>query len=128
MRMRLAKQALRQRIIALLAAYAIALASLIAAFGAAQTAAAALDGGTGVICHSDLGTGGPASGSHESNGTLCSKCIGCVTSLATVIPPVPVTTGPQNLSFKRIDLPAFSLLRANARSNAHRSRGPPPVL
>ena len=126
--MRFANQALRQRVIALLAAYAIALASLIAAFGAAQTAAAALDGGTGVICHTDLGTGGPASGSDESNGTLCSKCIGCVTSLATVIPPTVATAGPPQLAFKRLDLPPLSDRIASAKSNAHRPRGPPPVL
>jgi hypothetical protein len=123
-----AKRPLRQRIIALAVAYAIALASLIASFGAAQAAAAAVDGGSGVICHSDL-AGGPITDSHENDGTICFKsCIGCMTSLATVIPPTIAAAGPQQLSFKRLDLPARAVAIAGVKFNAHRSRGPPPVL
>jgi len=123
-----AKRPLRQRIVALVAAYAIALASLIASFGAAQTAAAAVDGGSGVICHSDL-AGGPITGSHEDDGTICFKsCIGCMTSLATVIPPTVAAAGPPQLPFKRLDLPVRLVRLDSAKANAHRSRGPPPVL
>jgi hypothetical protein len=121
-----AKRLLRQRIIALAAAYAIAFASLIASFGAAQ--AAAVDGGSGVICHGDLARG-PITGSHEDDATICFKsCIGCMMSLATVIPPTVVAAGPPQLSFKRLDLPARLVILAGAKANAHRSRGPPPVL
>jgi hypothetical protein len=121
---------LRERVIALAAAYAIALASLIASFGAAQAAAEATaagpDGGTGIICHSDTGERTPASGSHESNGAICFKCFGCVTSsLTTIIPPAVPAAGPRQLSFKRLDLPALLVRLAGTRSNAHRSRGPP---
>jgi hypothetical protein len=120
---------LRQRIIALVAAYAIALASLIAGFSAAEATAAALDGGAGIICHSDQGAGGSPTGSHDSNAAICLKsCVGCMASLGMVIPPTLAAAGLRMLSFKRLDLPAFSLLRAGARSNAHRSRGPPPAL
>jgi hypothetical protein len=123
---------LRERVIALAAAYAIALAGLIASFGAAQAAAEAAASGvdTGIICHSDAGKGAPGTGSHESNGAICFKsCIGCVTSsLATIIPPAIAAANPPQLSFKRLDLPACSVRLADAKANAHRSRGPPPAL
>lgn len=126
MRKALAKRALHRRIIALLAAYAIALASLVASFGAVQAAIGAVDGA--VICHTDA-QGAPASGSHNDDGTICFKsCIGCMTSLATVIPPTIAVSDPPQLSFKRLDLPALSFAVASAKSNAHRSRGPPQVL
>jgi hypothetical protein len=116
---------LRQRIIALVAAYAIALASLAAGLGAAQAAVEALDGGYGVICHSDGAEGSP-SGSHDGNGAICLKsCIGCISALVTVIPATVATAGPPHLSFKRLDLPAPLTILAGAKANAHRSRGPP---
>jgi hypothetical protein len=125
---------LRQRVIALVAAYAIALASLISGLGSAQAASqaasqAAADGGNGVICHSDVAGPGPATGSDDSKGAICFKCcIGCMTSLATVIPPAVAAAGPPQLAFKRLDLPALSIRVAEAKSKAHRSRGPPQVL
>jgi len=124
-----ARRPLRRRIIALVAAYAIALASLIASFGAAQAAAETVDGETGIICHSDVAVGGPASTSHESNGTICFKtCIGCMTSFATIFPPAVATTTCAQLSFKRLDLPTLGIRLADTKSDAHRSRGPPPAL
>jgi hypothetical protein len=123
-----ARRPLRQRVIALVAAYAIALASLVAGFGAAQAAAEAVDGAGGVICHSDIAEG-PGTGSHESNSAICLKsCLGCMTSLATVIPPAVAAAGPPQLSSKRLDLPARVVPIAGTKFNAHRSRGPPPVL
>jgi hypothetical protein len=122
---------LRQRVIALVAAYAIALASLISGLGAAQAASsqAAVGGGSGVICHSNVGEPGPATGSDDSKGTICFICcIGCMTSLATVMPPAVAAADPPQLAFKRIDLPALSIRVAEIKSKAHRSRGPPPVL
>ena len=125
MRHAFARRPLRQRIIALVAAYAIALASLAAGFGAAQAAVEALDGGYGVICHSD-GAGGPPTGSHDSNGAICLKsCIGCIGSLATVMPPTVAPAGPPQLAFKRLDPPAPVAIVAGAKTNAYRSRGPP---
>jgi hypothetical protein len=123
-----AKRPLRQRIVALVAAYAIALASLIASFVAAQAAATAVEGGSGVICHSDL-AGGPITGSHEDDGTICFKsCIGCMTSLAMTTPPTVSATQMQQSASKRLDLPVRLVCLDNAKANAHRSRGPPPVL
>ena len=121
---------MRQRVIALVTAYAIALAGLIASFGAAQAAADAVgaNGATGVICHS-LGETGPASGSHDSNGDICLKtCIGCVTSLATVIPPTVAMAAVPQVSFERLDPSTHWVRLAEAKSRAHRSRGPPSTL
>jgi hypothetical protein len=116
---------LRQRIIALAAAYAIALANLVAGFGAAQAAVAALDGGYGVICHSD-GAEGPPTGSQDNNSAICLKsCIGCISALTTVMPPTIAPPGPPQLAFKQLDLPARSINLAGAKAKAHRSRGPP---
>src|SRR5215469_6267284 len=120
---------LRRQIIALGTAYAIALAGLIESFGAAQAAAAALDGGNSVICHSDLAQEGPATRSHESDDAICFKsCVGCMASMATVIPPTVAAAGPPQLSFKQLDRPGHSPAIARAKSNAHRSRGPPQAL
>jgi len=119
-----ARRLLRQRIIALVAAYAIALASLAAGFGAAQAAVEALDGGYGVICHSD-GAEGLPTGSHDSDGAICKSCIGCIGSLATVMPPTVAPAAPPRLTSKRLDLPAPVVILAGAKANAHRSRGPP---
>jgi hypothetical protein len=119
---------LRERVIALVAAYAIALASLIASFSAAQATAGPIDGANLAICHG-LGEAAPATGSHQGSGDICLKtCIGCMTSLATIIPPTVAAADPSLVSFKRLDLPALSVRLAGAKSNAHRSRGPPPAL
>jgi hypothetical protein len=127
-RITFARRSLRGRIIALFAAYAIALAGVVASFGAAQSAAQAADQEGGVICHSDLATG-PATGSHNSNGDICLKtCIGCIASLATVIPPTVAAAGLPQVSFKRLDPPTCWVRLAETKSSAHRSRGPPSTL
>ena len=123
-----AKRPLRQRIVALVAAYAIAFAGLIASFVAAQTAAEAAARPDVIICHSSLG-GEPVPASPDSNGNLCIKsCVGCITSLAMAIPPtVSATRMPQSAS-KRVNLPVHLVRLDSAKANAHRARGPPPVL
>jgi hypothetical protein len=126
--MTFAKRPLRQRVIALVAAYAIALAGVVASFGIAQSAAQTADQDGGIICHSDLATG-PGTGSHDSDGDICLKtCIGCIASLATVLPPTVATTGLPQVSFERLDLPTRWVRLAETKSSAHRSRGPPSTL
>ena len=89
MRMTFANKSLRARIVALVAAYAIAFAGLIASFLAAQAAAETATQPDVVICHSSL-PDKPAPGPQDSNGNLCIKsCVGCITSLAMAIPPTP---------------------------------------
>jgi hypothetical protein len=115
---------LRQRVIALVAAYAIAFAGVIANFVAAQAAAETAAQLDVVICHSSLGEH-PAP-SQDSNGNLCIKsCVGCITLAMGIAPTVSATRPPQS-AFKRFDLPGSVVGIAGAKFNAHRPRGPPP--
>jgi hypothetical protein len=119
---------LRQRIIALVAAYAIAFAGLIASFVAAQAAAETAAQPDVVICHSSLGEH-PAPASQDNNSNLCIKsCIGCITSLAMAIPPTVSAARLPQPAIMRPDLPTRVVGIAGAKANAHRSRGPPRVL
>jgi hypothetical protein len=121
-----AKRPLRQRVIALIAAYAIAFAGLIASFVAAQAAAGAAAQPDVIICHSSPGDE-PAPASPDNNGNLCIKsCVGCITSMA--IPPTVSAAQLSPSALARLDLPACAVRIAGTKFNAHRSRGPPPVL
>jgi hypothetical protein len=85
--MTLTKRPLRQRVVALAAAYGIALAGLIGSHGTAPALAEATTQPDVVICHSSL-TDKPAPVPQDSDGNLCIKsCVGCFTSLAMAIPP-----------------------------------------
>lgn len=127
-RMTVAKRTLRQRVIALAAAYAIAFAGVVASFAAAQAAAEGTAQPDAVICHSSVADQ-QAPISNQTDGKICANCcIGCIASLATVIPPTAATASPPQLAFKRLDLPARSVRLASAKFNAHRSRGPPQAL
>ncbi len=126
--MTFAKRALRQRVVAVVAAYAIAFAGVIASFAGAQAAAEASDQPDAIICHS-IAADEQAPASGQTDGKICADCcIGCITSLATVLPPTVVSASPPQLAFKRLDLPVRSVRVAGTRFNAHRSRGPPQAL
>src|ERR1700751_6409798 len=88
-RMRWAKRALRQRIVALTAAYAIALAGLVANFGAARAAADAIAQPDNVICHSVVADQ-PAPSPDGTGNAICADCccIGCLTMAKAVAPPL----------------------------------------
>jgi hypothetical protein len=125
--MTFAKRPLRQRVIALVAAYAIALAGLSAGFGAAQAATAAGQQG-GVLCHSGIAAQ-PAPASNESNGKICvdySCCTGCLAMAAALPPPIPKIGIPHSLS-RRLTPLAHFVLASGTDFNVHRSRGPPLV-
>jgi hypothetical protein len=123
-----AKRPLRQRVIALIAAYAIAFAGLIASFVAAQAAAGAVAQPDVIICHSSPGDE-PAPASPDNNGNLCIKsCVGCITSLAMAIAPTVSAAQLSQSALTRLDLPARAVRIVGTKFNAHRSRGPPPVL
>jgi hypothetical protein len=122
----LARRPLRQRVIALVAAYAVAIAGLIASLGAAE---AVVNLGDSALCHTDFATP-PAPAPDQTNDKICidySCCTGCLAMAATVPPPSSVI-GPLRLSFKRLDLPVRSVKLVDTKANAHRSRGPPPAL
>ena len=128
MRTTFAKRPLWQRIIALATAYAVAFAGLIASFVGAQAAADTAAQPDVIICHSSVGDQ-PAPASQGSNGNLCIKsCVGCITSLAMTVPPTVSAARLPQPAIKRLDLPARAVGTAGVKFNAHRSRGPPPVL
>jgi hypothetical protein len=128
-RMTFAKRPLRQRVVAVAAAYLIALSGLVTSLAEAQAAQAeATAQPDAIICHSSpADQSAPAS--QDDNNRLCIKsCVACITSLEMAIAPtISAVRLPQSV-IKRLDLPARVVQIAGAKFNAHRSRGPPPVL
>ena len=123
-----AKRSLRQRIVALAAACAIALSGLMTSSAAAQAAAEAINQPDGVICHGN-GAERPAPVPEENSNKICiaSCCIGCLSIAAAVPPPVMTAAVPRSLS-QRPALFSLFVLAAGTDFNAHRSRGPPLAL
>ena len=128
MRTTFAKRALRQRVVALAAACAIALSGLMTSLAAAQAAAEAINQTDGVICHGN-GAERPAPVPDENSGKICvaSCCVGCLSMAAAVLPPTATAVAAHSLSQRP---PLFSrfVLAAGTDFNAHRSRGPPLAL
>jgi hypothetical protein len=120
-----ARRPLRRRIVALAAAYAIALSSLIASFGAASAAAAAA-APNGIICHT-LVTGDEAPSSGDTNAKHCidNCCIGCLMLMAAVPPPPAKITGAPLAAGRSIALPQNIVLVGALQTKDHRSRAPP---
>ena len=123
-----ANRSLRRRLIALAPAYAIALSSLVASFGAARAAAemAALPGG--VICHSVAGEQAPSDRTNDktSNNKTCSDCCtGCLMTMAA-LPPSPAGSVAVSLSATAVVHLVTTAVAAGApESKSHRSRAPP---
>jgi hypothetical protein len=117
---------LRQRIVTLAAAYAIALSSLMTSLAAAQAAAESIHPSEGILCHSGSAAEQPAPRSGDSNGKVCveSCCIGCLVGAATVPPQSLAVAVPHSLSHRIATLTRL-LLVASAEFNSYRSRGPP---
>jgi hypothetical protein len=117
---------LKRRIIALVAAYAIALSSLIASFGAARAAAeiAAVPGG--IICHSAL-AGQQAPSRDEGNGKPCADCCcaGCMMTVAAMPPPPVNDIVALRSAGKAVARPAIVGLSGGPNTSSHRSRAPP---
>jgi len=120
------KRSLKRRIVALAAAYAVALSSLIASFAAARAAAEYVAVPGGIICHSAL-AGQQAPSRDEGNGKTCADCCcaGCMMTMAALPPPpvndivVPRSAG------KTVALPAIVGLSGSPDTKSHRSRAPP---
>jgi hypothetical protein len=117
---------LRRRVVALAAAYAIALSSLIASFGAASAAAAAA-APNGIICHT-LVAGDEAPSSGDTNSKHCADncCIGCLMLMAAVPPPAKIIGAPLSAS-QSIAPPQNIVLVGGLETKDHRSRAPPPA-
>jgi hypothetical protein len=120
-----ARRPLRRRIVALAAAYAIALSSLIASFGAASAAAAAA-APNGIICHTLVaGDETPASGDTNSRHCADNCCIGCLMLIAAVPrPPAKIIGTPLSAS-QSIAPPQTIVLVGSLQTKDHRSRAPP---
>jgi hypothetical protein len=122
-----AKRSVRRRLIALAAAYAIALASLLSSFGAARAAAAQASVPGGVICHTLFNGAAEPSPASSDNNALCADCccVGCLMLLAA-LPPAPTqfAAAPQSAG-QRIALPATAVLVVAPDTTSHRSRAPP---
>lgn len=119
---------MRQRIVALVAAYAIALAGLLANFGGAQMAAAAAAQPGGVICHTDVSGGpapSPAGGTNGSTTCIDNCCTGCLTLTAALPPPPATGTALIPSTGERIAPPAVAAFVVNPHTISHRSRAPP---
>ena len=120
------KRLLQKRLVALAAAYAIALSGLIANFGGAQMAAPAAAQPGGIICHTDF-AGGPAPSPDGGTNKTCTDdcCTGCRTLVAALPePPATASALPQAAS-TRIALPAATFIDLSRHTKSHRSRAPP---
>jgi hypothetical protein len=121
-----ARRSLRRRIVALVAAYAIALGGLFASVAAASAAANAAIGSGTITCHSDAaGQGAPAP--NDKSGGLCidSCCVGCAMLLAALPPPpIKAIGAPQSAARILAPLPAVATPLGHT-SASHRSRAPP---
>ena len=125
MRKYFARRPLRRRIVALAAAYAIALSSLIASFGAASAAAAAA-APNGIICHTLVaGDEAPSSGDTNSKHCIDNCCIGCLMLMAAVPPPPAKITGAPLSASQSIAPPQNIVLVGGLETKDHRSRAPP---
>jgi hypothetical protein len=120
-----ARRPLRRRIVALAAAYAIALSSLIASFGAASAAAAAA-APNGIICHTLVaGDEAPSSGDTNTKHCIDNCCIGCLMLMAAVPPPPAKITGAPLAASQSIAPPQNIVLVGGLATKDHRSRAPP---
>ncbi len=126
MRKRLRQSTLRRRILALVAAYAVVISSLVASFGAAQAAAEAPANPLGLICHHDpAGQPAPPSGGSNSNICIDCCCVGCLMPMAA-LPPPPATAAPALLAVAYRLAPLAIVPLSGARAaKFHRSRAPP---
>jgi hypothetical protein len=120
---RFANWPLGRRFIALAAAYAIVLSSLIVSFDVAR--ASILAPGA-ITCHSDAG-GTSAPGGGQPDGKLCdaSCCTGCL-MLTAALPPPPANAIPAaRTSSRPLAFPPVIVFAAATRTASNQSRAPP---
>jgi hypothetical protein len=114
-----------QRIIAVVAAYAVILSSLLVSLGNARAVAANVAGIDGIICRT-ASTGLPdRNGDDGTKVCVDACCIGCLTVVAALPPPPPRVIGvlPSSLrSAKPVSSIAFGF---GYKIKSHRTRGPP---
>ena len=128
MRKYFARRPLRRRIVALAAAYAIAVSSLIASFASASAAAEAAIAPDGIIiCHTVVAGDETPSPADQTNSKHCvdNCCIGCLMLMAAVpAPPAKIIGAPFSAS-QSIAPPQNIVLSGSLETKDHRSRAPP---
>jgi hypothetical protein len=115
-----------QRVVALTAAYAVALATLIASYGAARAAGAVAAQAGAVICHTvvaDDSTPAPASDQTDHCADNC--CIGCMTLLTALPPPPAKVIGAPVSASQTLLPPQVIVLIGGQKTKDYRSRAPP---
>ena len=129
-RKRSAKWSLGQRVVALAAAYAIALSSLLASFTAAQAAVGIAGGLTGVICHTLFTDEAPVPTGDQTNGNHCANncCVGCLMLMARWPPPPAGAAAVAPTPSSAIAPLATWYLPSTTVHRSARPRGPPPVV
>jgi hypothetical protein len=121
-----AKRSLSRRIVALFAAYAIALSGLLASFTAAHAAAAAAGTPGAIICHTLVTGEAPVPAGDQNNGDHCANCcVGCLMLMAALPPPPVTVTGAPQAAGRPLPPPAVALAAAGPVTKSHRSRAPP---
>jgi hypothetical protein len=120
-----AKRPLGRRIIALAAAYAIAVSSLLASFGAARAAAEAAGVAGGIICHTEAAQLSPAHDDGNSKTCAASCCIGCVTIMAAVPPPPAEFVPAAQTVSQAVEPFEIVILAGGPAAKSHQSRAPP---
>lgn len=125
----LCKRTLGRRAIALIAAYTIALAGLLATYSFARAAGVAAPGPIGVICHTDF-AGQPSPSGNDADGRACAHncCIGYLALVAAVPPPSAIVTGAPQSASHVLHPPTIIILAAGTPLTSHRSRAPPPAV
>ncbi len=121
-----ARRSLRQRIVALVAAYAIALGGLFANLAAASAAATAATGSGTVTCHSHSAAE-PSPTQNDNNASICIDCccVGCLMLMAALPPPPLKAAGAPQSAATRLALPPVAAVPAGNSTRSHQSRAPP---
>jgi hypothetical protein len=120
------KWPLRRRVVALAAAYAIALSGIIANFGAGRAAAAESGAPGTVTCHTEI-AGDPSPTGGEDNGKACadSCCVGCLMLMAALPPPPAKAAGAPQSTGQILPVRAVAHLAFGPQTKSHQSRAPP---
>jgi hypothetical protein len=118
------KRTLGRRVVALVAAYAIALASLLATFSAAR-AAVDTNNNLGVICHSVDSSRTVPGGQDDGQACANNCCIGCLMLTAALPPPPVKVSGAPQIVSEPLPPPATAAFAAGTFTKSHRSRAPP---
>jgi hypothetical protein len=121
-----AKWPLRRRILALAAAYAIALSGIIANFGAARAVAVESGAPGTVTCHTEI-AGDPTPTGGQDTGKTCadSCCTGCLMLMAALPPPPAKAVGAPQSPGQILPMRAAAGFASGPQTKSHQSRAPP---